>query len=166
MSGSLLRIFRVAGLGALASLVLGLFRSTRRQPPPPTSGVANWEPLTSEAPLEARTGPVEFVAGRPDVAAQEADEPADEAPAETKISPLVDLTLDDEAPAADSGDEATGWVEPDADGGCPGSHPIKGNDQSKIFHVPGGMSYERTKAERCYCDEASAEADGYRKAKR
>ena len=147
MSGSLLRIFRVAGLGALASLVLGLFRSTRRQPPPPTSGVASWEPLTAEAPLEARTGPVEFVA-------------------EEKISPIAmmaDLPEEiDEAPAADTAD----WVEPDADGGCPGSHPIKGNDQSKIFHVPGGMSYERTKAERCYCDEASAEADGYRKAKR
>jgi hypothetical protein len=28
------------------------------------------------------------------------------------------------------------------------------------------MSYERTNAERCYCDEAAAEADGYRKAKR
>ena len=62
--------------------------------------------------------------------------------------------------------EGSGWVEPDAEGGCPASHPIKGNDQSKIFHVPGGMSYERTKAERCYCDEATAEADGYRKAKR
>ena len=23
------------------------------------------------------------------------------------------------------------------------------------------MSYERTNAERCYCDEAAAEADGY-----
>ena len=56
--------------------------------------------------------------------------------------------------------------EPDEDGNGPDTHPIKGNDQSKIFHVPGGMSYERTKAERCYCDEASAEADGYRKAKR
>lgn len=164
MSGSLLRIFRVAGLGALASLVLGLFRSTRRQPPPPTSGVASWEPLTAEAPLEARTGPVEFVAGRADVAAQEADE-AETPVVEEKISPIAmmaDLPEETDAPAA----EATGWIEPDADGGCPGSHPIKGNDQSKIFHVPGGMSYERTKAERCYCDEASAEADGYRKAKR
>ena len=67
---------------------------------------------------------------------------------------------------ADTSVEHPGWVEPDADGGCPGSHPVKGNTQSKIFHVPGGMSYERTNAERCYCDEAAAEADGYRKAKR
>ncbi|MEM8706241.1 MAG: hypothetical protein AAGE98_07280 [Actinomycetota bacterium] len=163
MSGSLLRIFRLAGLGALASLIAGLVRSTRPKPPPPASGVASWDPLVDEADAPTRSGPVQFTAGLDDTESADADEEPTE-----KISPLADLALDDEpeVDGAEAGDAATGWVEPDADGGCPGSHPIKGNDQSKIFHVPGGMSYERTKAERCYCDEASAEADGYRKAKR
>ena len=129
MPGSLLRIARIAALGALASLIVGLIRSVRRQPPPQTSGAASWEPLAEEAPAPTRSGPVQF--------------------ADT-----------------DTSTKLPGWIEPDADGGCPGSHPIKGKTQSKIFHVPGGMSYERTNAERCYCDEASAEADGYRKAKR
>jgi hypothetical protein len=57
------------------------------------------------------------------------------------------------------------WVEP-VDGQCPASHPIKGNAQSKIFHVPGGASYDRTVAERCYASADAAEADGFRAAKR
>ena len=57
------------------------------------------------------------------------------------------------------------WVEP-VDGACPVSHPIKGNDGSKIFHVPGGSSYDRTVPERCYANAEDAEADGYRQAKR
>jgi hypothetical protein len=57
------------------------------------------------------------------------------------------------------------WVEP-VDGDCPVSHPIKGNDGSKIFHVPGGSSYDRTRAERCYARAEDAEVDGYRQAKR
>ncbi|MGZ0220635.1 MAG: sunset domain-containing protein [Acidimicrobiales bacterium] len=57
------------------------------------------------------------------------------------------------------------WVEP-VDGACPVSHPIKGNDGSKIFHVPGGSSYDRTAPERCYASAEDAEADGYRQAKR
>lgn len=57
------------------------------------------------------------------------------------------------------------WVEPDGDV-CPTSHPVKGKLTSKIFHVPGGLSYGRTRPDRCYRDEAAAEADGLRPAKR
>ena len=56
------------------------------------------------------------------------------------------------------------WVEP-IDGACPDGYPIKANANSGIFHVPGGRFYERTVPERCYVDEASAEADGYRRSK-
>ena len=61
--------------------------------------------------------------------------------------------------------ESARWIEP-TNGSCPDSHPIKGNADSMIFHVPGGMSYERTLAERCYCTAEDAEADGFRQAKR
>ncbi|MCH7790250.1 MAG: hypothetical protein IH940_12555 [Acidobacteria bacterium] len=61
-------------------------------------------------------------------------------------------------------------VEPDfvesSDGSCPSSHPVKGNTDSGIFHVPGGLSYKRTNAERCYIDADAALADGLRQAKR
>jgi len=60
---------------------------------------------------------------------------------------------------------AKGWVEPDGDT-CPSTHPIKAKMSSKIFHVPGGTNYDRTKPDRCYSDEAAAEGDGLRKAAR
>ena len=175
MSSPLLRLVRATGLGALGAFLYGLIRSARPRPTPPAQGAASWEPLGDEAPTPTRSGPVTFTdAGGSHVAATEAtedsaaDEAADSTTGEATATPqsfvshdLTETTGDD----TDSGDAAP-WVEPDAMGECPGSHPIKGNDQSKIFHVPGGMSYSRTKAERCYCDEASAEADGYRKAKR
>ena len=56
------------------------------------------------------------------------------------------------------------WVEPH-DGECPDGYPIKANDNSGIYHVPGGRFYDRTVPERCYADPAAAEADGYRAAK-
>jgi len=57
------------------------------------------------------------------------------------------------------------WVEPNDDA-CPTSHPVKAKMSSKIFHVPGGVNYDRTKPDRCYRDEAAAEADGLRKSAR
>jgi hypothetical protein len=56
------------------------------------------------------------------------------------------------------------WLAP-VDGACPTGYPIKANDNSGIFHVPGGRFYDRTVPERCYADSADAERDGYRQAK-
>ncbi len=58
----------------------------------------------------------------------------------------------------------TDWVLP-IDGQCPEGYPIKANDTSRIFHVPGGRFYDRTVAERCYANTEAAERDGYRRAK-
>jgi hypothetical protein len=74
-----------------------------------------------------------------------------------------DVPVADDVPAVAAG---TGWIAPDTAGDCPGSHPVKATRSSRIYHVPGGQFYGRTKAERCYCDAATAEADGYRAAKR
>jgi len=57
------------------------------------------------------------------------------------------------------------WVEP-VDGACPVTHPVKGNANSRIYHVAGGRFYETTVPERCYRDTAAAEADGMRASKR
>jgi hypothetical protein len=58
------------------------------------------------------------------------------------------------------------WSDPDDDGSCPASYPIKAKLASKVFHLPGMANYERTKADRCYLDASAAEADGLRQAKR
>ena len=57
------------------------------------------------------------------------------------------------------------WVEP-VGGACPASHPVKASLSSGIFHVVGGLFYERSRADRCYRDAAAATADGLRQAKR
>ena len=61
--------------------------------------------------------------------------------------------------------ERRSWVEP-VDGTCPSGYPVKANNSSRIYHVPGGQFYERTVPERCYTDAHAAEADGYRAARR
>lgn len=63
------------------------------------------------------------------------------------------------------GTAAPRWVLPLDDGTCPDGYPVKANDNSGIFHVPGGRFYERTMPERCYAEADDAAADGYRPAK-
>lgn len=57
------------------------------------------------------------------------------------------------------------WVAP-AGGSCPTSHPVKAKLNSSIYHLPGMLNYDRTIADRCYLDAATAESDGLRAAKR
>jgi hypothetical protein len=57
------------------------------------------------------------------------------------------------------------WVDP-IGRDCPPTHPVKVKLSSNIFHVPGGMNYERTVPDRCYRDEAAAIADGFVRSKR
>lgn len=84
-------------------------------------------------------------------------------PAPAVTAPEVGPT---EAPTAPDPDGApASWVEP-VDGGCPPSHPVKAKLSSGIYHVPGGLSYDRTRPDRCYRDAAAAEADGLRAARR
>jgi len=80
-------------------------------------------------------------------------------------STVADPPLDASVPAAPPTppDGAT-WV-PAVEGECPIEYPIKANDNSGIYHVPGGRFYDRTRAERCYGRAADADADGYRPAK-
>lgn len=78
-----------------------------------------------------------------------------------RAEPVIDA---DDGSADASHAHPARWVTP-VDGECPPGYPIKANDNSGIFHVPGGRFYVRTVPERCYADAADAEADGYRRAK-
>jgi hypothetical protein len=68
------------------------------------------------------------------------------------------------ATTADTAVEAPRWLPP-VNGTNPEGYPVKANDTSRIFHVPGGRFYDRTVAERCYATPEDAIADGYRQAK-
>lgn len=66
---------------------------------------------------------------------------------------------------------ATAAVAPQRQGNGPGPNgeTIKGNINSKgekIYHVPGGASYNRTQPERWFFTEEDAQAAGFRRAKR
>jgi hypothetical protein len=56
------------------------------------------------------------------------------------------------------------WIDP-VGGACPASHPVKAKLSSGIFHVPGGINYDRTRPDRCYIDGDAAERDGLRQSK-
>lgn len=45
---------------------------------------------------------------------------------------------------------------------CPDDHPIKGNANSRIYHMPSESSYEQTIPEFCFATEADAKAAGFR----
>lgn len=104
------------------------------------------------------------------------DHSAPEVPAPAEWPPLTSTpnpTTPPVAPAhgpdsASSGSvssAAAGWTEPLDDGSCPVGHPVKANNNSGIFHMPGGRFYDRTKPERCYSTPDAAITDGYRQAK-
>lgn len=81
-----------------------------------------------------------------------------------RAATFTEMSADD----AQSAEPAAGgdrWVAPLDDGSCPDGFPIKANDNSGIFHVPGGRFYDRTVPERCYASADDCQADGYRAAK-
>jgi hypothetical protein len=47
----------------------------------------------------------------------------------------------------------------------PDGYPIKGNERSGIYHLPGGFAYDRTIASVYFRTEEAAERAGYRRAK-
>jgi len=49
---------------------------------------------------------------------------------------------------------------------CTAALPVKGNvsNRGRVYHVPGGAFYDWTLPERCFANEASARAEGFRPA--
>ncbi len=163
---------RVLRLGLLAAVGVGVLKVVRgRKAPDPWAD--SW----------VSTGPPG--ATRPSAAPVAAAAPKPPAPATTEASVAVPPPASPQPPAparvpkttrtgparkspTGKAEDPPGerlWVAA-SDGVCPQSHPIKAKLASKIFHTPGGRNYKSTKADRCYPDEASAQADGLRPALR
>ena len=143
------RTFRLGlKLGILAGLaaVVAKAMASRRSPEPLPASVTplrrdEWPPLEPD-PVLSEPAPSTALHADP-----EAPKPA------TDVAPKP------------AGDVDVAWVEPTGEV-CPTTHPVKAKLSSKIFHVPGGQSYDRTKPDRCYRDAGAAEADGLRQSKR
>ncbi len=143
------RVVRFVVLGVLAGALVALLlrRARAAVAPPRAPHTPVWPPFETTPPPADRhdLAEPEAVVTEPDVAEPDEPEP-------------------DVAEAVGDRGERPRWVVP-VDGRCPDGYPIKANDRSRIYHVPGGRSYERTVPERCYPDPESAAADGYRAAK-
>jgi hypothetical protein len=48
---------------------------------------------------------------------------------------------------------------------CPPGFPVKGNLPSRVYHVPGQATYERTTPEICFASDEAAAAGGFRPAR-
>jgi trigger factor len=80
-----------------------------------------------------------------------------------------DLTSSEESAPVVTEPEIAGYagaIEGDGENNVPADYPIKGNAGSKIYHVPGGGSYDHTVAEWYFATAEDAENAGFRAAKR
>jgi hypothetical protein len=95
-------------------------------------------------------------------------ETASEAPMGLAASADAETAETTPAPDAEAADGMTvpaGAVAGDGGSDCVEGYPIKGNASSKIYHVAGQSSYERTIPELCFATEEDAVAAGYRASK-
>ncbi|HYI60543.1 MAG TPA: hypothetical protein VEW93_01925 [Acidimicrobiales bacterium] len=150
-------------LGLAVGVVVALLRAGRRPAPgpealgaptpalPPPRSIPSAPPAGAPATPAPAAGPVE---PRP---APDAGGANRNAPTATEVREAAPAT------GGDAGDRA--WRPPVA-GACPEGYPVKAKQASGIFHVPGGLSYDRTHPDRCYRSVGAAEADGFRAAKR
>ena len=163
-------------LGVLVGLVVAVARAMRRDAAPAVPATPALRPAPASLPAPARaTGALPTAAGRPATAPESTPEvtagtTADSTP-DAAVEPVDAAEPDVAAEPVEPVEPVEGggggsWASPAADGSCPDGFPIKAKESSGIFHQPGGLSYERTVPDRCYPDEAAAEADGFRAAKR
>jgi micrococcal nuclease len=68
------------------------------------------------------------------------------------------------ASASAGGGAGGGAVPPISEDDCPSNAPIKGNQSSGIYHMPGDSYYDVTDPEECFASEAAAQTAGYRAA--
>ena len=142
------RLVKLAILGAVANGVLRLARralSDRQHREPPIEPA--WPvPKVDDAPIHSEPPEHEYAAPPRSIIGADDPEPVPAAPEVASAT--------------------TAWVAPDDTGDCPHGYPVKVKVSSGIYHLPGGLAYERTKPDRCYATPQAAEADGYRAAKR
>jgi hypothetical protein len=158
---------RVLRLGLLAGIGVGVLKVVRgRRGPDPWAD--SW--VSTGPPGGTRPSPAPVAAAPKPAQAEETDagksRPAKAEPG--KAAPVRAAKPTRTGPARKSptgkAEDPPGerlWVAAN-DGVCPQSHPVKAKLSSKIFHTPASRNYSRTKADRCYPDETSAQADGLR----
>lgn len=148
---------RLFWLGVFGGGGYAAYTTWRRRTSPDVTPAPEWPPLAPRAPANATTAPADAgVASSPDIITVVP-------PGSVAVRAATDVpdTTDTRVPAFPA---PLRWMPP-VEGACPVGYQVKANDNSGIYHVPGGRFYDRTIAERCYASTGDAEADGYRAAK-
>ena len=164
---------RLLRLGLLAGIGVGVLKVVRgRKAPDPwaDSWVSTGPPggtRPSPAPVAAAPKPAPAEAEKPDSGSSEGEKSDSGKSAPSRAAKPTRTGPARKSPTGKAEDPPGErlWVQAN-DGVCPQSHPVKAKLSSKIFHTPGGRNYKTTKADRCYPDEDSAQADGLRPALR
>jgi large subunit ribosomal protein L17 len=94
-------------------------------------------------------------------ASQSAATPATEAPAAAAPAEATAPAEVEESSSTEDAPYGEGSHAPLADGGQPDGFPVKGNDDSKLYHLPGTSHYDRTVAEVWFASADAAEAAGF-----
>jgi large subunit ribosomal protein L17 len=90
------------------------------------------------------------------------DTKAEDTKAETEVTEAEDTVTEvEESASTEDAPYGAGSHASLADGGQPDGFPIKGNDDSKLYHLPGTSHYDRTVAEVWFTDADAAEAAGF-----
>ena len=101
-----------------------------------------------------------------DVVQPEVDVRKEDAPADSEEAARAALRAGLAELDAEAAVEAPfGAIVGDGSASCPPDFPIKGNQQSLIFHEPGQSSYAATIPEFCFASREAAEAAGYRQSR-
>src|SRR4051812_11569254 len=165
---------RVVRLGLLAGLGVGILKVVKgRKAPDPWAD--SWVSTGVPGATRPSPAPVAAAAPKPAAPAPTATIGSSQPPASPKPAAPAGSKAAKPGPRGPARKSPTGkaeeppgerlWVAAN-DGVCPQTHPVKAKLSSKIFHTPASRNYSRTKADRCYPDEASAQADGLRPAQR
>jgi hypothetical protein len=120
------------------------------------------DPLDGNGVMAELVDPIDAA----DVAPPEIDLVKDETPVSSEEDARAALRaglVDLEAEAAL--DAPFGAISGDGTATCPPDYPIKGNQQSRIYHEPGQSSYAATIPELCFASREAAEASGYRQSR-
>lgn len=87
-------------------------------------------------------------------------------PAPQPLVSAPEPTSDDPpAPAMADGEDLADSVPGNGTHDAPAGYPVKGNERSGIYHVPGGLAYDRTVADVFFRTPEAAEAAGLRHSK-
>jgi len=122
------------------------------------------ETVTTEADRARRVAGSRGTSAAPAAAEAPASKTTTAAP-ETEATEVAEAKVTEaeveESPSTEDAPYGEGSHAALEDGGQPDGFPVKGNDDSKLYHVPGSSHYDRTVAEVWFASPEAAEAAGF-----